>query len=319
MIPVPPRLVRRVVLAPLRPWCCSLLLVVASPVLFSWPPSSTSLPAAGGACASSPSASPIAPTRWPASWRSSGCGSRPVRGPRYPAPPRSRSGTNRLMAWLAARFADGRHPAVPRRGEDRGTGLRPSPVPSSSSAGTAGPATPCCSWRPCCWTTGAAPASSCWRSCSGSRCFDTLLKPAAQPVHPPRRLGRRRRSRPSGPSPVAWATGMPSCCSPRATISKPQLRGASDRPPAQARPPRFRRPGPSGWPTSCRPATAASWPPSGTHRTPTSCFVAHTLFEDVGSIGQLWRRIPLKEPVLARFLAYHRGGGAPRRPSRRRI
>ena len=30
-------------------------------------------------------------------------------------------------------------------------------------------------------------------------------------------------------------------------------------------------------------------------------FVAHTLFEDVGSIGQLWRRIPLKEPVLARF------------------
>jgi hypothetical protein len=30
-------------------------------------------------------------------------------------------------------------------------------------------------------------------------------------------------------------------------------------------------------------------------------FVAHTLFEDVGSIGQLWQRIPLKEPVLARF------------------
>jgi len=30
-------------------------------------------------------------------------------------------------------------------------------------------------------------------------------------------------------------------------------------------------------------------------------FVAHTLFEDVGSIGQLWRRIPLTEPVLARF------------------
>ena len=30
-------------------------------------------------------------------------------------------------------------------------------------------------------------------------------------------------------------------------------------------------------------------------------FVAHTLFEDVGSMGQLWQRIPLKEPVLARF------------------
>jgi hypothetical protein len=30
-------------------------------------------------------------------------------------------------------------------------------------------------------------------------------------------------------------------------------------------------------------------------------FVAHTLFEDVGSMGQLWHRIPLKEPVLARF------------------
>jgi hypothetical protein len=30
-------------------------------------------------------------------------------------------------------------------------------------------------------------------------------------------------------------------------------------------------------------------------------FVAHTLFEDVGSVGQLWQRIPLKSPVLARF------------------
>ncbi|MFN2592436.1 MAG: hypothetical protein ABR532_06345, partial [Candidatus Dormibacteria bacterium] len=30
-------------------------------------------------------------------------------------------------------------------------------------------------------------------------------------------------------------------------------------------------------------------------------FVAYPLFEDVGSIGQLWQRIPLKEPVLARF------------------
>jgi hypothetical protein len=31
------------------------------------------------------------------------------------------------------------------------------------------------------------------------------------------------------------------------------------------------------------------------------CFVAHTLFEDVGSLGQLWARIPLDEPVSARF------------------
>jgi hypothetical protein len=30
-------------------------------------------------------------------------------------------------------------------------------------------------------------------------------------------------------------------------------------------------------------------------------FVTHTLFEDVGSIGQLWQRIPLTEPVRARF------------------
>jgi len=31
------------------------------------------------------------------------------------------------------------------------------------------------------------------------------------------------------------------------------------------------------------------------------CFVAHTLFEDVGSIGQLWHKIPLVEPVRAKF------------------
>jgi len=31
------------------------------------------------------------------------------------------------------------------------------------------------------------------------------------------------------------------------------------------------------------------------------CFVAHTLFEDVGSLGQLWRRIPLDAAVSARY------------------
>ena len=30
-------------------------------------------------------------------------------------------------------------------------------------------------------------------------------------------------------------------------------------------------------------------------------FVAHTLFEDVGSLGQLWRKIPLDAPVTARY------------------
>jgi hypothetical protein len=30
-------------------------------------------------------------------------------------------------------------------------------------------------------------------------------------------------------------------------------------------------------------------------------FVAHTVLEDIGSIGDLWQRIPLREPIDSRY------------------
>ena len=297
MIPVPPRLVRRVVLAPLV-LCCSLLLVVASPVLFVLA-AIVDLFAGGrrslrfvafGVAYCAYEVAGIVAVFW--LWIASGAGAR-IHTPAF------QDRHYRLMAWWlrGLRTVATRLFHIEVKIEDR-PAPEPGPILVFSRHGGAGNslllvATLLLDY-------GRRPRIIMLEKLQWEPLFDTLLNRLPNRFIRHGASGREAQIEAIG----ALASGLGDrdafVLFPEGHDFKPQLReraiahlhkrGHHDSAARAERMANVLPPRHGGVMAAIGHAPDAD-----------VVFVAHTLFEDVGSIGQLWRRIPLKEPVLARF------------------